>query len=179
MCARLYWSIWVARPLNSWPNPKLKMFTLSLVISNPLSRNRDERAGECDYVPSNNLQSWECGCIHRRFSRATTIESNERSLSTSVESKRSPIDGDETRRRSTQIDQCKCSFSTWVESKRSPIDHVETRFQFSLLVVRLKSSDRPMYTRLKWRCSAVVGGMRCLTGALGLRLWRGYLYDPL
>jgi hypothetical protein len=70
-------------------------------------------------------------CLHRRFSRAATIESNERSLSTSVESKRSPIDRVETRRRSTQIDQCKHVFSTSVDSKRLPIDHVETRFQFS------------------------------------------------
>jgi hypothetical protein len=113
------------------------MFTLSLVISIPFCRNRDERAGEYGSVPSNNQQSWQCGCLHRRFSRAATIESNERGLSTSVESKRSPIDRDETRCRSTQIDQCKCAFSTSVESKRSPIDDVETRFQFSLLVVRL------------------------------------------
>jgi hypothetical protein len=31
---------------------KLKMFTLSLVISIPFNRNCDERAGECGYVPS-------------------------------------------------------------------------------------------------------------------------------
>jgi hypothetical protein len=110
LCARLHWSIWVARPSNSWPNPKLKLFTLSLVISIPFNRNRDERVVECSYVPSNNQQSWECGCLHRRFSRAAKIESNERSISTSVESKRSPIDRGETRRRSTQIDQCKRLF---------------------------------------------------------------------
>jgi hypothetical protein len=144
LCARLYWSIWVARPLNSWPKPKLTMSTLPLVISIPFCRNRDERAGECSYVPSNNLQSWECGCLHRRFTRAATIGSNERSLSTSVESKRSPIDRNETWRRSTQIDQCKCFFSTWVKSKRSLIDYVETRVQLSLLVLWLKSCDRPM-----------------------------------
>jgi hypothetical protein len=71
------------------------------------------------------------------------IEQKE-SFSTLAESKRSPIDRVETRRRSTQIDQCKRAFSTSVKSKRSPTDHVETRFQFSVLVVRLKSCDRPM-----------------------------------
>jgi hypothetical protein len=52
LCARLHWSIRVARPWNSWPNPKLKMFTLSHAISIPFNRNCDERAGECGYVPS-------------------------------------------------------------------------------------------------------------------------------
>jgi hypothetical protein len=80
LCARLNWPILIARPLNSWPNPRLKMFTLSLVISIPFNRNRDERAGECGYVTSNNPQSWECGCLHGRISRATKFESNERSV---------------------------------------------------------------------------------------------------
>jgi hypothetical protein len=50
--ARLHWSIRVARRLNSGPNPKLKMFTLSLVISIPFNIDCDERAGECGYVLS-------------------------------------------------------------------------------------------------------------------------------
>jgi hypothetical protein len=50
--ACLHWSIRVARPLNSWPNLKLKIFTLSLVILIPFNINCDERAGECGYVPS-------------------------------------------------------------------------------------------------------------------------------
>jgi hypothetical protein len=74
---------------------------------------------------------WSCG--NNRIER-------KESLSTSVESKRSPIDRVETRRRSTQIDQCKRAFSTSVESKRSPIDRVETRFRFSVLVVRLSNT---------------------------------------
>jgi hypothetical protein len=52
LCSHLHWSIRVTRPLNSWPSPKLKMFTLSLVISIPLNRNCDKRAGECGYVTS-------------------------------------------------------------------------------------------------------------------------------
>jgi hypothetical protein len=51
LCAHLHWLIQVARSLNSWPNPELKMFPLSLVISIPFNRNCDERAGECGYVP--------------------------------------------------------------------------------------------------------------------------------
>jgi hypothetical protein len=54
------------------------MFALSQVISIPFNRNRDERAGEYGYVTSNNPHSWECGCLHRRFSRAAIIESNDR-----------------------------------------------------------------------------------------------------
>jgi hypothetical protein len=50
--AHLHWSIRVAQPLNSWPNPNLKMFTLSLVMSIPFNINCDERAGECGYLPS-------------------------------------------------------------------------------------------------------------------------------
>jgi hypothetical protein len=52
LCKRLHWPIWVAQPLNSWLKPKLKMFTLSLVISIPFNRNCDEQADECGYVLS-------------------------------------------------------------------------------------------------------------------------------
>jgi hypothetical protein len=49
---RLRWSLWVVWPLKFWLNPKMKMFTLLLVISVPFNRNCDEQDGECGYVPS-------------------------------------------------------------------------------------------------------------------------------
>jgi hypothetical protein len=77
----------------------------------------------------------------RMFTQAIKSCGNNRierkeSLSTSVESKSSPINRVETRCRSTHIDQCKRAFSISVESKRLPIDRVETLFQFSVFVVR-------------------------------------------
>ena len=43
---------------------------------------------------------------------------------------------------STQINQCKCVLSTLVKLEHMPLHHFETQFQFSILIVQLKSSNQ-------------------------------------
>jgi hypothetical protein len=108
----------------------IKMLVLKPYYSESLSTSVESKRSPIDRVDT------KC--------RSTQIDQCKCTFSASVRLKRLVIDHVETRRRSTQIDQCKRAFSTSVESKHSSIDHVETRFQFSVLVMWLKSCDQPM-----------------------------------
>jgi hypothetical protein len=47
LVVRLHWPILVARPLNCWPNPNVKMYTLPLITFHSLET--DEQVVDCGY----------------------------------------------------------------------------------------------------------------------------------